>query len=99
MQVEVELARHAAEPTDINDPAEECRGLEVLVGDAARHHVDGEVDTFAAGPHFDSFEPLRVARVKRATAAEYYETPPAFRIRRGAEHKRRAHRSADRHAH
>jgi hypothetical protein len=26
MQVEVELARHAAEPPDINDPAEECRG-------------------------------------------------------------------------
>jgi hypothetical protein len=35
--------------------------LEVLVGDAARHHIDDEVDTFAAGPLLDLFGPFRVA--------------------------------------
>ena len=64
MQVEVELALHAAEPADIDDAAEDGGGLHVLVGDAGRDLVDDQVDALAAGRLLDLVRPFRIARCR-----------------------------------
>ena len=58
MQVEVELALHAAQPADIDDAAQDGGGLHVLVGDARRHLVDDQVDALAASRLLDLVRPF-----------------------------------------
>ena len=67
MQVEVELALHAAQPADIDDAAEDGGGLHVLVDDAGRDLVDDQVDALAAGRFLDLVRPLldRACRARR----------------------------------
>src|SRR5882762_9787477 len=84
MQVEVELALHAAQPADIDNATQQGGGLHVLVGDAGRDLVDDQIDALACRRFLDLVRPFGIARIERQVAAEFFQPRAAAVIGRGA---------------
>ena len=95
MQVEIELALHAAEAADIDDTAEYAGRLHVGVRDVARNLVDNEIDAFAASRFLRRLDLVRRTRIEREIGAELLKPRAPRLIGRGADDKARAHQFRD----
>ena len=78
MLVEIELALHAAEPSDIDDAAEDLGrfGDSDLVYHAAGDQIDDQIDAVAAGRLLHFGRPIGVAGVEREVGAVFLEAVP-----------------------
>ena len=61
MQVEIELALHAAKPADIDDAAENAGGFEILIGDRSGYQINDEIDALAASGFLHLVRPGLIA--------------------------------------